>query len=526
MKLLIILNWTWTGTQKAILIMQLTAYLDPLAEHVHALIEALPDAVYFKFKDGAGRWRVANTTGLRLMDLHGHAWVGKTDLELAKALPHRADTFLACHRDDERAWELGKRSDFLQQIPVPDGFRVFSVAKIPLFNSDGSRSGLVAIGHDVTDSIKSEAALEYASEMPVSVFDGMEAIVYAVDIHTHEIVYINQHAERSLNKQIEVGDVCWKGLKYGQDGPCSFCGKHKLADEKGKSTGVLPWDFHVWEYQNTANQRWYHVQGHAIRWIDGRQICLEIATDITDQKKQEAISHQHQADIGHAARLSVAGEMASGLAHELSQPLAAANNYLQGCMTLIESGQHDMKRLSEAIKFAHIQTRRAGKIISHLRNFMHKGRHDRQWVDVNPLVLESIHFLDYEIRLHQVHVTSDFSDLPQIHANPIELEQVLINLLKNAIESMQSAPVRELVIRTRMRDFVLEVEISDTGKGLPESEVDQVFNPFISSKTDGLGLGLTICHSIIESYGGKIWASSALDSGSIFSFTLPVENHA
>ena len=500
--------------------MKLTAYLDPLAEPLCALIEALPGVACFK--DEAGRWRGANTAGLRLFDLHDDAWEGKTDLELAKASPRLADAFITCHRDDERTWALGKRSDSLVQVPVQDGFHVFSVAKIPLFNSDGSRRGLVVIGHDVTDSLNPEAPLAIANEKLISVLNGMETLVYAVDMHLYEVIFVNKYAERSLNKQIKVGGVCWKELECGQERPCGFCDDHKLVDESGKTTGV-----HVWERQDAANHRWYHFQANAIRWIDGRRVCLGIATDITDQKELEAFRLQRQVDIGHAARLSVAGEMASGLAHELSQPLAAANNYLQGCLGLIESGQHDMEKLGEAIKFAHIQTERAGKIVTHLRNFIRKGRNDWQWVDVNQLALGSLQFLDHKIQRHRIHVSLDFSDLPPIHANPIELEQVLINLLKNAIESMQTSSIRELGIKTRLLDAVaFEVEVSDTGKGMPGSEIDRIFNPFASSKTDGLGLGLTICRSIVESYGGQIRVSSALDSGSIFSFTLSTENHA
>jgi len=373
-----------------------------------------------------------------------------------------------------------------------------------------------------SDIIKTEAALATGNEMLISLLNGMENIVYAVDRHTHEIVFVNKYAERSLNKQIKVGGVCWEELECGQQEPSGFCSERKPDDENEKSAGV-----HVREYQNSANHCWYRVQDHAIRWTDGRPVRLEIATDITRQKEQEAIGPQRQVDACHAARLSVAGEMASGLAHELSQPLAAANTYLQGCLGLIESGQHDMEQLSEAIKSAYIQTERAGKIVTHLRNFIRKGGNEREWVDINQLALGSIHFLDHEIRCHRIHVALDFSDLPPFHANPIELEQVLINLLKNAIESMQAAPIRELGIKTRLLDFTaFEVEISDTGKGITESEIDQIFNPFFSSRTDGLGLGLSICRSIVESYGGQIGVSSLLNSGSIFNFTLPPENHA
>lgn len=384
------------------------------------------------------------------------------------------------------------------------------------------RRELLVIAHNGTNSMRTAPTLEIANEMLIAVLNGIEAIIFVVDINTQEVVYANQYAERSLDKQIKVGGICCAEFNCGQEGPCNFCKIALFVDENGNATSS-----HVCEYQNTVNHRWHHVQANAIHWIDGRRVGLGVVTDVTDQKELEEFRLQRQLDFGHAARLSVAGEMASGLAHELSQPLTAANNYLHGCMSLIESGQHDMKLLGEAIKSAHVQTERAGKIITHLQNFIRKDRNDRQWVDINQLALGSIRFLDHEIQRHQIHISYDFANLPPIHANPIELEQVLINLLKNAIESMQGSPFRRLDIWIRLLGVTaFEVEISDTGKGIPESEIDQIFNPFTSSKTDGLGLGLTICRSIIESYGGQIRASSSLNSGSVFNFTLPLENHA
>ncbi|MEN6585666.1 MAG: ATP-binding protein [Sulfuricella sp.] len=499
--------------------MQLAAHLDPLAEHLQALIEALPGACLFK--DGAGQWRVANTAALRLMGVYGQAWEGKTDLELATISPLLTDFFTTCHRSDEHAWTTGKRFDSLEQLPGQDGFHIFSIAKIPLFNSDGTRRGLLVIAHDVTDDMKAGVTLAAANEMLISVLNGMEAIVYAADMHTHEIIFVNQYAERSLNKKIAVGGVCWMELACGQEGPCGVCNKHQFVDEND-----APSDVHIWEYQNASNHRWYHAQDHAIRWVDGRLVRLQIATDITEQKKLEMLHQQRQMDIGHAARLSVAGEMASGLAHEIAQPLAAANTYLQGCVDLIESGRHDMEHLGEAIKAAHFQTERAGKIIAHLRDFICKGRNDRKLIDINQLAAGAIHFLDHEIKRYQIGVSFYFSELPPIRANPIEVEQVLINLMKNAIEAMQESSIRQLHIRTRLLEFAVEIEIGDRGKGIPESEIELIFNPFASSTDDGLGLGLTICRSIVESYGGQIRVSSSLDSGSIFTFTLPLEDHA
>lgn len=491
---------------------------DPLAGHFSTLVEALPDAIYFK--DGAGRWRVANAAGLQLLGLLGQAWEGKTSLELAKDHPHLADALTSGHRNDERTWELAKRCNFLEPAPRPDDFRVFSIAKIPLFNSDGSRQGMVVIAHEYTDRAK-EPALDTANKMLLKMLNGLECIVYAVDLQTHRIIFVNRYAEQSLHKQIKVGGTCWEEVKCGKEETCSF--SHELCLPEG--SGTEPGG-HAWEYQNTDNLRWYHVQDSAIRWIDGRLARLEIATDITERKALETRHKRRQENMYHAARVSVAGEMASGLAHEISQPLAAARTYLEGCVELIDSGRHDMAQLGEGIKTAHAQIERAGNIIAQLRNFMRKGRSDRPPININQLISSSIHFLNHEFQTHRIHVSLELSDPPPIRANPVELEQVLVNLMKNAIDSMQHSPVRKLEIRTRQLESALEVAISDTGKGIPESEIGRIFNPFTTSKEDSLGLGLTICQSIVESYGGGIKVLSSPDSGTTFSFTLPKDSHA
>lgn len=271
--------------------------------------------------------------------------------------------------------------------------------------------------------------------------------------------------------------------------------------------------------------RWIHDAGVPRFTADDKFAgFIGSCIDVTEHKLFDEI----RMEMEHAGRLQIAGEMASGLAHELSQPVSAANNYLSAGLRFMAEPDWDREKLMKTISLAHAQTGRAGDIINHLKDLVRNRRQERALLDINALVRDTVHFMDYEIRQKSVSVIMDFYALPPAMASRIEVEQVLINLFKNAIESMTEAPQRVLRITTRVIEsgFIL-VSVSDTGPGLAPEELDKVFNPFQSSKKEGLGLGLPICRSLIESHGGQIWAEHHDHEGAEFNFTLPVgANHA
>ncbi len=240
--------------------------------------------------------------------------------------------------------------------------------------------------------------------------------------------------------------------------------------------------------------------------------------DITDHKLFEDIREE----LEHVGRLNIAGEMASSLAHELSQPLSAANNYLDACLRRMEDSNWDKDSMQKAVMHAHGQTERAGAIINHLKNLVRKQKQERSMQEVNELIRDTLSFMDYELHHHFIKLSLELSPVPPVLGNRIELEQVLINLIKNAIDSMASSPRRDLRITTRVVESgAVMVSVRDTGKGIAADELDKMFDPFQTSKKDGLGLGLAICRSLIENYGGRIWAEQTGHGGAEFNFTLP-----
>jgi PAS domain S-box-containing protein len=268
-----------------------------------------------------------------------------------------------------------------------------------------------------------------------------------------------------------------------------------------------------------------HVAKAAFKDEKGRVLgVLGVLTDITGQKKYEKIRGEMEQD----GRLNLAKEMASGLAHELSQPLAAVSNYLVSCQRrMADSGEWDREKFRTAIELALNQSERANGIIGYIKGLVKNKGHQHDWLNINQLAEGTLVFLEDELRRYDVEVKLMLAPLPPVMACKVEIVQVLLNLYKNAIEAMCLSSERVLTVATDMAGSGdIEVRLSDTGCGIAPERMGTVFNPFYTSKSDGLGLGLAICRSFIENHGGRISVESGRKSGVVFSFTLPLQGRS
>lgn len=251
------------------------------------------------------------------------------------------------------------------------------------------------------------------------------------------------------------------------------------------------------------------------------------STDVTERRRAEEAARQHQAELTHVLRVTSMGEMAAGLAHELNQPLAAIANYAQGSMRRLRANPPQVEPVLAVIDDIAAEALRAGEIIRRLRSLIRKEAPRQDWVDLNELVGEVLRLLEPETRQHAVtvRVHAD-ARLPALIADRIQIEQVILNLVRNAVEAMREVEGRrELDIRTiAVGDDLVEVSVRDTGPGLPAALVDHVFDPFVSTKPAGLGMGLSISRTIIEAHQGRLWASASV-GGAHFHFTLPAPAH-
>jgi two-component system sensor kinase FixL len=219
------------------------------------------------------------------------------------------------------------------------------------------------------------------------------------------------------------------------------------------------------------------------------------------------------------------GEMAAGLAHEINQPLAAIATYAQACQRFVRSPNRDDADVLEALEQISVQALRAGEVIRRLRNFVKNREVKREPVDCNRLLDDLRTLAETDARLHNVRLRIEAAPgLPSVYADPIQLQQVVLNLVRNAIDAMSEAPEtrREVLLSTRqLPDGEIEIIVADHGSGLAPEAAEHLFNPFFTTKSGGTGLGLAISRSIVRAHGGRLWHTPNEGTGARFHFTLP-----
>lgn len=247
--------------------------------------------------------------------------------------------------------------------------------------------------------------------------------------------------------------------------------------------------------------------------------------DISDRKRISEEARQHQDDLAHVARLSTMGEMASGIAHEINQPLTAIATNAHACIRMLESGSGETERVIDVMERIGAQAARAGEIIRHLRQFVKKEQPVLSRIDINEVINEVMTLLRTEIRKAGVKIVLDLDEgIGKVMALHVQIDQVILNLARNAIEAMAEIPegTRLLSIATRNEsDRFVRVTVTDSGPGLDPTVVDQLFNPFVTTKSNGMGLGLSISQGIIEAHKGRIFVESGMERGARFVFLLP-----
>jgi two-component system sensor kinase FixL len=263
---------------------------------------------------------------------------------------------------------------------------------------------------------------------------------------------------------------------------------------------------------------------------EGRLVgASKVARDITaakvaeaSLKKAETRLQEMNAELLHASRLSVMGQMASTMAHELNQPLTAVTNYLEAGRHLISLGTAGPARIADLMNKAVAQAQRAGEVIRQLRQFVSKGETERQIHSLNQLVEETMALALVGARQSGVRVSLELDpDLPPVLVDPVQIQQVMLNLVRNALEAMEAVDHRELMILTRVNDRTVEASVADTGTGISPELADRLFQPFVTTKKTGMGLGLSICREIAEAHHGHLTAAARPSGGTIFSLTLP-----
>jgi two-component system sensor kinase FixL len=258
--------------------------------------------------------------------------------------------------------------------------------------------------------------------------------------------------------------------------------------------------------------------------VEGSRLFTGIVRDISARRRAEEEARRRRAELAHAARLSTIGELTSGIAHEVNQPLTAMVNFAEACLRMLRSGA-ETKKLEDALGQIAVQGQRAGQIIRHLRRLARKSESERVEDDLSRLVRDVLNLTRNELRASGIalHLLLDES-LPALKYNRIQIEQVVLNLVRNAMDVLEAGPAqgRELTIRTQVDVHgAIELWVEDTGQGFETTDSERMFETFFTTKAEGLGMGLSISRSIIEDHGGRLWATPRPGGGAVFHVSLP-----
>ncbi|MDE2402802.1 MAG: PAS domain S-box protein [Burkholderiales bacterium] len=406
----------------------------------------------------------------------------------------------------------------------------------PLIDAQGDQTGWMTSVTNITEAKRVRDQLTAAHERFTTVLEGLDAAVSVMSVHRSELLFAN----RSYRLWFGANPGAHSELTGGKFDPADLTD----ADESVDNFGGLPTQeltdagVDAREIYMESTQKWFDVRARYIQWTDGHLAQMLIATDITARRQAEEASARQAEKAQFTSRMITMGEMASTVAHELNQPLAAISNYCSGMVSRVQSGNIDNETLVGALEKTARQAQRAGQIIHRIRQFVKRSEPQRQPARARDIVEAVLDLAGFEMRRRRVTLNSTIgSRLPMLSVDPILIEQVLLNLLKNAAEAIDSAQMpqsrRHVDLRVQQRKIedqgqVIEFTVTDAGPGMKDEMLSRLFEAFHSSKAEGLGIGLSLCRSIIESHHGRIGAENIYNGDTVlgcrFTFTLPVDS--
>ncbi|MFZ2648544.1 MAG: PAS domain S-box protein [Burkholderiaceae bacterium] len=405
----------------------------------------------------------------------------------------------------------------------------------PLIDPKGQQTGWMTSMTNITEAKRIRDQLSASHERFTTVLEGLDAAVSVLSVQQGELLFANRSYRVWFGADSQ-GHALLAGVELGRpylaemDDAVEHLGglpTRELTEAGSDSREVLV----------DPLQKWFDVRARYLQWTDGRLAQMLIATDITARKQAEAQSAQQADKAQMTSRLVTMGEMASSVAHELNQPLTAIINYCNGMVSRVKGGGIDDTDLIAALEKTERQAQRAGQIIHRIRAFVKRSEPQRQPAQANSIVEDAVDLAGIELRRRNVTIQTYIAQrLPCLMVDPILIEQVVLNLLKNAAEAIDDAQMppgrRNIELRVVPRHTpedggVIEFSVTDMGPGLRDEVMARLYEAFFSTKAEGLGIGLSLCRTIVESHRGRIRAQNLYNGnvavGCRFSFTLPVE---
>ncbi|MGB3069208.1 MAG: PAS domain S-box protein [Ottowia sp.] len=406
----------------------------------------------------------------------------------------------------------------------------------PLVDATGKHSGWMASMTDITEPNRVRRQLSASYERFTTVLEALDASVSVAPLGSEELLFANKlyrqwfgtTTEGHLKLVVRGGTAETQLSDESLDTVDSFAGlpMHSVAAAANVAEHA--------EIYIERLDKWLEVRSRYLNWVDGRLAQMVIATDITVRRQAEELAAAQAERAQSASRLITMGEMASSVAHELNQPLTAISNYCTGMISRIRNGSISEQNLLDALDKTARQAQRAGQVVQHIRSFVKRSEPRRQLAEVSQMIDQVLELAEIEMRRRQVRLTRQIAPkLPPLHVDPILIEQVLLNLIKNGAESVDAAhraPANRLV-ELRVVPCVVDghqavqFSVTDSGKGLSAEALARLYEAFFSTKSEGLGIGLNLCRSIVESHQGRISAENLYNAGQPvgcrFTFWIP-----
>ncbi|MET1115183.1 MAG: PAS domain S-box protein [Comamonas sp.] len=405
----------------------------------------------------------------------------------------------------------------------------------PLIDAHGQHTGWMSSMTDITEPNRIREQLSASHERFTIVLEALDASVSVAPLGSAELLFANKlyrqwfgsQTDGHLQLVAQAGVLPSRHTDSDMDDEDGLMGlpTDPLTSARSENAEIFLPDL----------GKWLEVRSRYLSWVDGRLAQMVIATDITPRRlaqEQAARQAEHAQSI---SRLITMGEMASSVAHELNQPLTAISNYCSGMISRSQSGQLSQEMLLTALQKTAHQAQRAGQIIQRIRAFVKRSEPNRTLARVADMVSEAVELADIELRRHNVRLTHRVAErLPPVMADTILIEQVLVNLMKNGAESIENSQrpghQRSVDLSVLPREIegqqVVEFTVQDTGKGLPPEVLDRLFEAFFTTKSEGMGMGLNLCRSIVESHHGRMRAENLYNGpdviGCRFTFWLPL----
>ena len=492
-------------------------------------------------------------TGMRAMDLKGRityvnaAFCQMTGWSESDLVGHTAP--FPYWPEHDREMLNARLEEELAGKSTPGGFHVRVMRRdnsmfdarlyvAPLIDAMGTQTGWVTSMTDITEPNRVREQLSASHQRFTTVLEALDASISVAPIGSDELLFANKmyrqwfgtHANGHLMMVAQAGIPGSPPFDESHDSVDSFAGlpTDAIADTETESVEI---------FEATLG-KWIEVRTRYLSWVDGRLAQMVIATDISGRRlaEQQAATQAERAQ--NSSRLITMGEMASSVAHELNQPLTAINNYCNGMVSRIKSGQINDQEMLGALEKTARQAQRAGQIIQRIRSFVKRSEPNRTRSSIQVMVSEAIELAEIELRRRNVRLNHYLAArLPPLLVDPILIEQVLVNLLRNAAEAIDSAqrPTPHRLVELRVvpkfieSQPVVEFSVQDSGMGLAPEVMGRLYEAFFSTKADGMGIGLSLCRSIVESHLGRMSAENIYNgtdvAGCRFSFWIPLEKH-